>query len=101
MPPTKRRKVERENSEYAAMLRRLIRSYGRRVGETDDTDLAEMVALRDTLEEAIEAAVHAQRAQRIPASWADIARGLGTTRQYAQRRYGRTTTTTTTEENVA
>lgn len=98
MPPTKRRKVERENSDYQAMLKRLIRSYGRRVATGDENDLAEMIELRDALEAAIEAAVHGQRAQKIPASWADIARGLGTTRQYAQRRYGRTTTT---EEKIA
>lgn len=101
MPPTNRKrraKTERETFEYAAMLRRMIRSYGRRVGEADDIDLAEMVAMRDVLEAAIAEAVHGQRT-KYERSWADIARGLGTTRQYAQRRYG--STTTTNEENVA
>jgi len=95
MSTRKRAKVERENTDYCSMLRRLIRSYGKRVGAGDDADLAEMVALRDALEEAIAAAVQGQRSQKIPASWADIARGLGTSRQYAQRRYG------VTEEGVA
>lgn len=69
------------------MLRRMIRAYGRRVGEADDVDLAEMVELRAVLEEAIAAAVTRQRVE-FGRSWADIARGLGTTRQAAHERYG-------------
>lgn len=70
------------------MLRRMIRAYGRRVADADDVDLAEMVALRAQLDEAIAAAVRGQR-EHHGASWADVARGLGTTRQAAQMRYGR------------
>lgn len=77
----------RETPEYAAMLRRMIAAYARRVAEADDVDLAEMVELRDALEDAIEAAVQGQR-EHHGASWADVARGLGVSRQYAQRRYG-------------
>lgn len=81
------RNRRRETPEYAAMLRRMIRAYGRRVAEADDVDLAEMVALRDELDAAIAAAVRGQR-EHHDASWADVARGLGVSRQYAQRRYG-------------
>lgn len=80
-------KRERETPEYAAMLRRMLRAYARRVGDADDVDLAEMVELRDELEAAIRAAVWGQRRNH-GASWADIGRGLGVTRQAAQMRYG-------------
>lgn len=69
------------------MLRRMIRAYGRRVGEADDVDLAEMVAMREVLEAAIADAVAGQRAN-YGRSWAEIARGLGVARQVAHRRYG-------------
>lgn len=76
-----------ETTQYAAMLRRMLRAYGRRVADADEVELAEMVRLRDDLEKAIEAAVKGQREQ-LGCSWADVARGLGTTRQAAQQRYG-------------
>lgn len=69
------------------MLRRMLRAYARRVADADDVDLAEMVDLRDELEAAIASAVWGQRRNH-GASWADIGRGLGTTRQAAQMRYG-------------
>lgn len=78
----------RETRDYAAMMRRLIRAHGRRVADGDYDDLRDLVALREDLEAAIDLAVTAQR-DRLGYSWADVARGLGTTRQYAQRRYGK------------
>lgn len=78
----------RDTDEYAAMLRRMIRAFGRRVGDGDPDDLAELVALRGELEAVISQAVKAQRATS-GYSWADVARGLGTSRQAAQERYGR------------
>ena len=79
---------ERETTEYAGMVRRIIQAHGRRVADADDADLAELVAIRETLEAAIATAVQGQRLNH-GASWADVARGLGTTRQYAQRTYGK------------
>ena len=76
-----------ENDEYAKFCRRVIRAYARRVADADDVDLAEMVAVRDEMDRAIAAAVHGQR-ERWGASWADIGRGLGVTRQAAQMRFG-------------
>jgi cobalamin biosynthesis Mg chelatase CobN len=76
-----------ETPEYRSMLTRMLRAYGRRVADADDVDLAQMIELRAELEAAIETAVHGQRANG--ASWADIGRGLGTTRQSAQQRYSR------------
>lgn len=77
-----------ETTDYAAMMRRMIRAHGRRVAAADDVDLVELVELRDVLEQAIADAVTGQREQ-LGRSWADIARGLGTSRQAAQQRYGK------------
>lgn len=83
-----RAKRVRETPEYAAMVRRIIRAHGRRVGDADEVDLAELVAMRDVLEAAIADAVEGQRT-RWGRSWTEIGRGLGTSRQAAQMRYGR------------
>lgn len=77
-----------ETPEYAAFCRRIIRAYARRVADADDVDLAEMVAVRDAMDAAIIAAVHGMRDQQ-GASWAEIGRALGVTRQAAQARFGR------------
>ena len=78
--------VEVETPEYIAMLRRMLRAAGRRVGDADPEDLTIFITLRDDLENAIAAAVHSQRAVH-GRSWADIGRGLGTTREAAFMRY--------------
>jgi DNA-binding GntR family transcriptional regulator len=75
----------RETPEYAGAVRRMIRAHGRRVAAADPEDLAELVAMREVLEAAIAEAVAGQKADY---SWAMVARGLGTTRQAAQMRYG-------------
>lgn len=76
-----------ETTEYAKMVRRMVRAYGKRVGNADDVDLGQMLALRDEVEDAIATAVTLQREQW-GRSWAEIGRGLGITRQAAQQRYG-------------
>jgi hypothetical protein len=81
-----RRRREREIPAYAGFVRRSIRSHGRRVGDADPEDLAGLLELREVVEEAIADAVRGQRANGF--SWSQIARGLGTTRQAAQQRYG-------------
>lgn len=86
-PRMSRRRGPVETAEYLAAARRFIRAAGRRVGDADPEDLADLLALQDTLAEAIEAAVHAQRDQH-GRSWTDIARGAGTTRQAARQRWG-------------
>jgi hypothetical protein len=78
-----------ETPEYGAMVRRMVRAYGKRVGNADDVDLSQMLALRDEVEAAIATAVTLQRTEW-NRSWAEIGRGLGITRQAAQQRYGRT-----------
>ena len=83
-----RRRREVETTDYLAMVRRLIAAAGKRVGDADEIELAELVELRDHLEQAIAEAVTIQRG-RWGRSWAEIGRGLGTTRQAAQQHYGK------------
>ncbi len=80
-----RMKVERETPDVAKGVARMIRALGRRVGDGDPVDLQELRMLRAVLDEAERAAVEGQRANEF--SWAQIAEGLGTTRQNAQQRF--------------
>lgn len=77
-----------ETTEYLAMVRRMLRAAGRRVADSDPEDLAELLALQADLDQAIATAVHGMRNTH-GASWADIARATGTTRQAAAMRWGR------------
>jgi hypothetical protein len=70
---------------YIAFARRIIRAAGARVAHADEFELAELVALRDDLEEAIRVAVRGQRSYG--RSWAHIGGALGITRQSAHERY--------------
>lgn len=73
-----------ENTDYFAMVRRMVRAAGRRAG--DDVDaLPELVELHRALEEATLNAVEALREDGY--SWAEIGERLGCTRQAAQQRY--------------
>lgn len=83
-----RRRERCENSEYTAFARRIIRAHGKRVAEGDPMDLAELVGLRDDMNQVIVDAVRAMR-ERHGWSWAEISRELGVSRQAAQQAYGR------------
>lgn len=85
---TRRKRVERETTEYLAMVSRLIRRAGQRVADADEFELYELVALRAVLEDAIRVGVRGQRVRR---SWAHIGAALGISRQSAQERYGEKT----------
>lgn len=76
-----------ETAEYVAMLRRMIAAAGRRVAAGDAWDLAELVTLRASLDDAIHTAVVGLREQS-GHSWAEIARPLGVTKQAAAQRWG-------------
>lgn len=77
-----------ETSDYAAMLGRMVRSYGKRIAEGDPHDLAAAVDLARQLDDAIGNAVAVMRRDS-GFSWAELAAELGVTRQAAQQRYGR------------
>lgn len=86
MPATTARR--HETTEYAAMLSRMVRSYGKRLADGDPTDLAAALDLARQLDVAIGQAVAAMRDAH-GFSWAEVADALGTSRQAAQQRYGR------------
>lgn len=79
-----------ETPEYVAMVRRMLRAAGRRVADGDPEDLAELLTLQEDLNRAVADAVHGMRNTH-GASWADIARATGTTRQAAAMRWGKPT----------
>ena len=78
---------EVETSSYIEFARRIIRRAGDRVAEADDWELAELVSLRNDVEDAIRRAVAGQRTQ--DRSWQYIGDALGIKRQSAQERYGK------------
>lgn len=80
-----RAKRVRETPEIAAGVRRQAAALGRRIGQGDPADLHELLALREVVDQALTEAV---RQQHEIFSWAEIAAGLGTSRQAVQMRFG-------------
>jgi hypothetical protein len=78
----------RENDEYAAFARRVLRAYARRIATGDIEALTLMTDLADEIDSAITQAVTGLRESGY--SWAEIGSRLGITRQAAQQRWGRT-----------
>ena len=76
----------RENDEYAAFARRVLRACARRVADGDIEALTLMTHLADEIDSAISQAVTGLRA--FGYSWAEIGTRLGITRQAAQQRWG-------------
>ena len=77
----------KDNREFAAFSRRIMRAYARRVATADPAALVELVRLRADVDDAIAAAVEGLRAEGF--SWAEIGRELRMTRQAAYQRFGR------------
>uniref|UniRef100_UPI0027BA969C hypothetical protein n=1 Tax=Desulfobulbus sp. TaxID=895 RepID=UPI0027BA969C len=75
-----------ETSEWLKMLRRMIRAAGRRVANADEHELADLVSIRDQLDQSIKHAIQGQRSAG--RSWAHIGQALGLSRQGAFQRYG-------------
>lgn len=75
-----------DHADYYRFASRTARAFGRRVADSDPDDLALLLALRDQLDDAIGVAVTAQRSRF---SWAEIAAGLGMTKQGVQQRWGK------------
>ena len=78
----------RDTTDFASMMRRMIRAHGRRVADGDIEDLAELIGLADELDNVIRDTIHHMR-HRQEFSWAAIASATGVTRQAAQQRWGR------------
>lgn len=76
-----------ENTEFNGFVRRILRAYGRRVGQADPTALRDLVAARASLDAAMDEAVQGLRAAGF--SWTEIGRELGVTKQAAAQRWAR------------
>ncbi|MGD9950748.1 MAG: hypothetical protein AB7U29_20090 [Desulfobulbus sp.] len=75
-----------ETAEWLKRLSRMLRAAGRRVGDADEHELAQLVRLRSEFDKAIKTAVEGQRSSG--RSWAHIGKALGLSRQGAFKRYG-------------
>ena len=75
------------STQFVAFLRRVVRAAARRVAEGDESELAELFAVREDLDDAICSAIEGQLA--IGKTWAQVAAGMGTSRQGAQQWYSR------------
>lgn len=85
--PYKRPKRDVETQAFIEeLVTRLILRAGVRAGDADEVELAALIALHSTVDQAIASAVAGQRSRGV--SWAGIGRGTGTTRQAAQQRWG-------------
>jgi hypothetical protein len=89
---TRRRRTRRvvENHEFASFARRIIRAFGRRVAAGDVDALADLVAMRDAIDEALVVAVAGLSERGY--SYADMAARLGCTRQNVWAQWGRKVT---------
>lgn len=79
------RRMKSEPEEQGAFLRRMVRAFGKRVGQKDPQALAEIVQIEAELYYATRRAVQSLRDAGY--SWAEIAAPLGVTRQAAQQRW--------------
>lgn len=75
-----------DQSEFMAFTRRVLRAASRRMAAADPEDLADLVALRADVDEAIDRAARAVHEGGV--SWAQIGAAVGITRQAAQQRWG-------------
>lgn len=83
-----RRQRETTDEEYRRSLWRLIANYGRRIREGGTGILADAVALRDALDQVIDAGVDDCRGGTWSASWTEIGAATNMTKQAAQQRWG-------------
>lgn len=78
---------ERSFEDVHGAVRRFLAALAVRVGDADEFELGELVALREDLEEAIVVAIRMQL--NCGKSWQSIGDSLGMTRQAAFKRYAR------------
>lgn len=85
-----RTKQERETASYGAMMRRMLKGYGRRVAGKDIAELKGLADFAADTERVLGETVAALRTEEGGAySWADIGDALGITRSAAQKRFGK------------
>lgn len=76
----------RENPEFTAFGKRIIRAHGRRVATGDVEGLRDLLSLSEAVDEAVAEATRGLRGHGY--SWTDIAQRIGLTRQAARQRLG-------------
>ena len=80
-----RREVETSGPRgFISAARRFLAAAGRRAGEGDEVELAELLALRTDYDAAVQAAVDGIRSRGH--SWAYIAKATGTSREVAYQK---------------
>jgi hypothetical protein len=82
----KRPKQQRDNQEFDAFTRRILRAYAARIASGDIEALRTMASLSLEVDSVVTLAVLGLR--QVPYSWEAIGEALGTSRQAAQQRYG-------------
>jgi len=80
-------KVKTDNSDFLAMVERMIKAAARRCGSADESDLAALHDLKRSVDVALKHAIQAKLASG--RSWQHIGSALGLSRQGAQQRYGK------------
>ena len=88
MSDARRRRRHVETLDYLAAVRRMLRAAGRRVGDADEQELRELIAIRAEVDAAIDRAVAGWRAQG--RSWAEIGAAAGMSKQAANKRWSST-----------
>lgn len=76
-----------ETADFEAFVGRIIRAFGRRVGDGDVEGLRALSEAGERVDRALHDAVAQLRADPWNYSWGDIARVLGVTRQAAWERF--------------
>jgi hypothetical protein len=76
----------RDTGDFLLMVARVVNAAGQRVADGNPEDLAQLLQLRNELDEAIVQAVAGLR--DAGHTWEDIGRVAGTTRQAALMRWG-------------
>lgn len=74
-----------EHTEYAGMMRRMLRGWVRRLADADAEDVAELVAFGELVAEAQLLVVAGMRGRG--EDWGTVGRAFGITRQGAQQRF--------------
>ncbi len=78
-----------DHAAFMAFVRRILRAASKRMSEADPEDLADLVQLRQAVDEAIDRAALAIHDGG--ASWAQIGAAVGMTKQGAFKRWGAST----------
>jgi hypothetical protein len=73
----KRHRPVVETGQYGDFIRRAVRAYGRRVGAGEVDELADLLSLRDVVDEAVAQAVAELRDEPHAHSWQRIADVVG------------------------